>query len=432
MCRVAGPRMSQKNSIRIYTQAMTGNLLDARACGPCAKSKRRCGKQLPRCLRCTQRDIDCVYPPARPLSFVVFTDDDGSSINYESTTQLSAEPPSNYSTGSSDGGLSRDTGSPGVSRSTIDHHQSSANTWAVTFPGAGFTPSYVQDCVPILDRIRDSLFRWVEQGSSEFIHSHLYRTRFPEHVQDAYLAVSMYLHRNQSNRYNVLRIIEGKAKKLVEHYATDAAGSSPMDVDVNDTAVKESFEHLARVHSLLAYQITGLFDGDIRLRHVSENHIQVLNTWIQSMAKHASQSADSEDPFAPSSRPGQTAGLFGVTAHTHREDLRWHSWILAESIRRTWSVASGVQAGYLMVLEGQPVVPCMGSMMFTPRLGVWEAQSAMEWERISSKDDIGLVQMSEAEGLFTKVSPDEINEFTKITLATTFGYERVKRWESKH
>ena len=52
------------------TKTMMTDILNASACRACAIAKRRCGKQKPLCLRCRTRNIDCMYPPTKPTSFV--------------------------------------------------------------------------------------------------------------------------------------------------------------------------------------------------------------------------------------------------------------------------------------------------------------------------------------------------------------------------
>jgi hypothetical protein len=70
-------------------------------------------------------------------------------------------------------------------------------------------------------------------------------------------------------------------------------------------------------------------------------------------------------------------------------------------------------------------------MMFTTRQGVWEAQSAVAWEKMCSEVHVGSMQMAEVDKLFTEVGPEEVNEFTKVVLEVTFGRERMERWVSR-
>jgi hypothetical protein len=68
-------------------------------------------------------------------------------------------------------------------------------------------------------------------------------------------------------------------------------------------------------------------------------------------------------------------------------------------------------------------------MMFTTRQGVWEAQSALAWEKLCSEVNVGLMQVAVAEKLFTEVAPDDVDEFTNLILQAIFGEERTERWK---
>ncbi|KAK9321361.1 hypothetical protein V1517DRAFT_262527, partial [Lipomyces orientalis] len=101
------------------------------------------------------------------------------------------------------------------------------------------------------------------KGSNPFIHSRLYRTRFPRCVQDAYTALSCYLHKTASNEDTIFQIIEDRAKHLLVEHGIPSADSLPEKVSSNSFTL-DSLEHIARVQALLVYQILDLYDGDIR------------------------------------------------------------------------------------------------------------------------------------------------------------------------
>ena len=188
----------------------------------------------------------------------------------------------------------------------------------------------------------------------------------------------------------------------------------------------DSLEHIARVQALLVYQILCLYDGDIRLRHVAESYIPVLNSWTEQMVEHASQAVCLGSSVI-SSAYEQTALGFDISFIALYENACWYSWILAESIRRTWLVASGIQGTYLVIKHSR-AVPCQGGIMFTTRSGVWEAQSALAWEKLCSEVNVGLMQVAEADKLFTEVAPEDVDDFTMLILQATFGEERMERW----
>jgi hypothetical protein len=121
------------------------------------------------------------------------------------------------------------------------------------------------------------------------------------------------------------------------------------------------------------------------------------------------------------------AAVLGPSYIPEGENLLWYAWIVAESVRRTWVIGAGIQVIFLVLQQGG-AVPCQGDMMFTTRQGVWEAQSAVAWEKLCSEVHVGLMQMAEADTLFTEAVAEEVNEFTKAVLEITFGRERMERW----
>jgi hypothetical protein len=278
-------------------------------------------------------------------------------------------------------------------------------------------------------KIHRWLADWVETGSNPFIHARLYRTRLPRCIQDAYTALSCYLHKTASNEQRIFQIIEDRAKQLLAEHHMPSADSFLSSVSNTSSSVTlDSLEHLARVQALLIYQVICLYDGDIRLRHVAESHIPVLNSWTQQMVDHASHAVCLGGSVISSGHE-QTVVGFGLSDVAQCENLLWYSWVIAESIRRTWLVASGIQGTYLVMQQGR-TIPCQGGMMFTTRKGVWEAQSARAWEKLCSEVNVGLMQVAETDKLLTEVAPDDVDDFAMLILRATFSEERLDRWGS--
>lgn len=108
-------------------------------------------------------------------------------------------------------------------------------------------------------------------GDTEFIHKELYVLRNPRCVQDAQGSLALYLARTDEKEDGVFLTLDDRARRLLR------------DEEEHNTPSSLGFlGHLARVHALLTYQITGLLDGDIHLRavHVAEERIGVLDTWL--------------------------------------------------------------------------------------------------------------------------------------------------------
>jgi hypothetical protein len=286
-------------------------------------------------------------------------------------------------------------------------------TWVCHLPAqpdvGSFSHGYLQHYISALN---EWLSEWVRKGSNSFVHARLYRTRFPKCAQDAYSALTCYINKTGSNNNIVMRLLEEKCWDLVTQI--DVPQPHPPLHDSMPTI--DLLEKLAKVQSLLIYQVIGLFDGNIRLRYLAEKRMALLNKWMNEMV---------EDAYRTS-----CSGSVLVSADMNTPDSQnalWYSWILSESIRRTWIIASGVQSIYLYMQQGYNQ-SCQGGMMFTTRQGVWEAQSASAWDKIYSEPGAGLTKITELDRLLTEVEPDSIDSFAKIVLMITLGAEKVAAW----
>lgn len=295
----------------------------------------------------------------------------------------------------------------------------SANTWEVEPPILpDLSPSNIRNMKRHAEALREWLTEWVDTGSNSYIHPQLYARRFPRCTQDSYTTLTCYSQRTKQNENIALQIVEERAKELVESH-TDS-------ITISLSAARpelDAFEQLARVQALLVYQLIGLYDGDIRLRYLSERRIPILNQWMKQMISTASQT-----PCLGKQLVGPE--VISSPGLTHSRNLLWYSWILAESMRRTFIIASGIQGIYLIMQQGRSS-SCSGGMMFTTRLGAWEAQSALAWEKICSEKNVGLMKTADLHRLFTEAGPGDVNDFTKMILRTTLGAERVNLWEEE-
>ncbi|KAK8087548.1 hypothetical protein PG997_002509 [Apiospora hydei] len=276
-------------------------------------------------------------------------------------------------------------------------------------------------------------------GVEPFIHSHLYKTRYPPCVQDAYLAATSYLHLQDrggevtpARKQMVHHTIEEKVLSLLEtNVVPSDCSSSPQDLTAS-LPLDDPLKHIARVHALLVYQLIGLFEEEnVRLRRLAERHIPVLYLWMCSMvqccARQTEFLGESVTAF-----PKAADASSSFTARLSCDERIWQTWIMAECARRTWVVISGIQAVYLMVRHQSALISCMGGMMVTTRKGPWDAASAQEWLRICSEVNVGLVQMAEAHHQFSSSTTaaaigksKDPDEFIKFALLVGHGERKL-------
>ncbi|MCJ1473924.1 hypothetical protein MMC13_002580 [Lambiella insularis] len=264
--------------------------------------------------------------------------------------------------------------------------------------------------------------RWVTTGSNPFIHSCLYSVNCPACVQVAYATLASYTHRTPANTDTVLQIVEDRSNSLLRENgailnrvgAEEWADGGEQNIDL--------FAQLTRLHALMVYQIIGLFDGDIRSRHVAEGHMAVQDSWAGKLFHSAAK--------ALSDTHGVATHLVGClpTPSTYSQQ-QWYMWILSESIRRTWLIAVSISAVFSALQRCWPV--CPGGVMYTNRSGLWNAASATEWEKQCVGRDVAFLQRFECARFFDDAEPADIDEFGTAILDLTFDEELLEKWRDR-
>ena len=111
------------------------------------------------------------------------------------------------------------------------------------------------------------------------------------------------------------------------------------------------------------------------------------------------------------------------------EQLLWHSWVLSESIRRTWCVSMGLQSGY--ELQKTESGPCSGTLPITTRKGLWEARSAFAWTKMCAESNIGFMCRNDHEKVMVDMEPGHIDDFALCMMELDIGPDRMARWRSE-
>jgi hypothetical protein len=314
--------------------------------------------------------------------------------------------------------------------------------------------------------------QWVEDGSNMFIHKSLYYhdgdendyghlhggsssggdgsgLHMPTCIQDAYMSCAAYYACTPKNRKMTLRIIEQRVAALLaeqgEHQDNDndddnvfsIGGTHDMNNDNNNKKTNSVPDHLARVQALLVYQLIRLYDGDVRSRVMAESLIPVLTRWCTQMLDSALLS--SQYVYSMSTSMALIGSNSRQTAASIEKKLNsdWQAWILAESVRRTWLVAGHMQCIYRLLSYGTNA--CPGGLMFTPRAGLWHAESAYEWWarcREKTKGGFGgdvllfCPSLESDSKLMRQTSPEEVDDFGRFVLHIIAGEDKVNRWLS--
>ncbi|KAH8879764.1 hypothetical protein GQ53DRAFT_738052 [Thozetella sp. PMI_491] len=362
---------------------------ELKACSPCAKAKRKCGKQLPVCSRCQSKGLNCVYAALRTSGFIHYGVESGIHGHLESLSPLS---------------------SPYTQMAWFLTPES----WSVVpLRTDVFTQASKEMGWRYIHQLRGWLADWTAHGGNSFIHPRLYRARQPLCILDAFTALSSYLTRTPATEDLVQSILEARATALVD--------SAEAEVLLPD----DCYAHLSRVHALFVYSVLRLFDNDIRQRHLAEQQLPTLRAWADAMLSSARRAASRGSFF----RCDVIDGISGQgLAPPNQEDVLWHSWILSESIRRTW-VAAQLAYGIFTAMQHHEIAECpKGALMYTARRGVWDAPSAFSWTIVCAENNANFIRRDEAQRLFTECRPEAVDEFSKVLMEFDFGKERMDLW----
>lgn len=419
---------------------------ESNACSACARSKRKCGRQMPSCARCADRGRSCVYPPSRSRaassSRPLLSDALRGSVPRVEDGLL-AEVAGNTSSRTANLILADDLmldlafplmDSDFTAPSSLIQTPSAPatradwflapETWRIshrvdTSAAMPVGKATMKKYVAVLQSWFE---RWVTTGSNPFIHPCLYSANSPACVQVAYATLASYIHRTPANTDTVLQIVEDRSNDLLRENgaildrvgAEEWADGGEQDVDL--------FAQLTRLHALMVYQIIGLFDGDIRSRHVAEGHMAVQDSWAGKLFHSAAK--------ALSNTHAAATHLVGClpTPSTYSQQ-QWYLWILSESIRRTWLVAVSLSCVFSALQQRWSA--CPGGVMYTNRSGLWNAASATEWEKVCLGRNVAFLQRFECARLFDDAEPADIDEFGTAMLDMTFNGELLEKWRDR-
>jgi hypothetical protein len=288
--------------------------------------------------------------------------------------------------------------------------------------------------------IRGWLDQWLKEGHNAFIHPRLYGSndQLPDCLGDAYAAYQTYCSAASSNNKVALRVVGSFAKRLVENQNLfDDLEAETLDIQ----------SHLSRTQALLVFQIIRLFDGDIKSRADAEADSNTLIKWSYQLMRRAASASSSIHPDQRDSGDHSSLQQASpiIRAYPHTLRLRsdgtvastWRAWILSESIRRTWIIATLAEAAYAILKHG--LAACPGTISFTSRAGLWDANSPQQWFSRLGRDEMGYAALSEdhgfpltcadVPGLLDEARQDHIDDFTHKLIIYTVGCEEWNDWK---
>lgn len=107
----------------------------------------------------------------------------------------------------------------------------------------------------------------------------------------------------------------------------------------------------------------------------------------------------------------------------------WHSWIFAESIRRTSTMSVFLSGIYSLVKLGYCTLgEQVTAHSFTAQRRLWDATNPLEWERVKRSYDPFWTPRMNFNRVITQGSADELDDFGMVMLITYKGQDIVDHW----
>ncbi|KAI2466731.1 hypothetical protein F4781DRAFT_340708 [Annulohypoxylon bovei var. microspora] len=322
-----------------------------KSCVPCARAKRRCEPQTPKCPRCARRGINCYYKnqPGRGLG-----QRNGSPQLHPTAKDRAYVAKAGKGEPHYDGDPLRESraGEAGERLDDFSAQETSLLRFRqIRMPGLHpYCPFVVPvtvlnpQAVPTLTR---SVMTWpgkfLRKLELPFIHSSQQDTpSLPRPLEEAFSACASYASREEVTKGIVMNIIGRKVTQLI--------GLDPSKLSID--------AHIASLQAFLILHIIQLWDGDARQRAQAEMHSYILESWVLQL--HMRTTEASKDKGAA---------------------LAWDRWIKLESARRTVIMTLMTQGVYEMNRYGVcSYVPNMADLPFTTTDGPWDAENQSDWK----------------------------------------------------
>ncbi|KAL7924856.1 hypothetical protein ACQKWADRAFT_260018 [Trichoderma austrokoningii] len=388
-----------------------------KSCAACIKAKRRCDFAVPACLRCSQRRIQCEYPPRMPRA------------KAKVSCNVANEPVPLQAVAAIDGTGSAETIagqfiSTEASQYGIDPILGVSTTFENVAKGQGYevirqpsmlaaptTKGFHDRLSEIvarklqfsLDQIHKAPRTMVTETQTPWSHPLLYADSMPRSMQDAHASCALYLAKNRANAQVIFRCIESRVQDLL----CEPLPTTPID-------------SLAHTQALLLYQIIRLFDGDISARASGERIIPFLETSAIGLLAHVifDTEANCSDPFSE-------------CALATPSDL-WKDWIFQESARRTLLFAFFFLQAYRVLTCSQSLQQCDGRLglchFWTVSEHLWRAETALEFRDAWRQENHFLVIDGQVGVVLSEAKAGDVDVFGKMLLSAAVGIPELEAW----
>lgn len=365
-----------------------GNTISlSRSCHACIKAKRRCKAGLPKCERCLNKGLECLYVNQPLVSHVEGRQHFAHRITNHEDSRDYRQVESRMKWTARDMEF--------FYFSQISTPLDLVRQWCYSnFAGTSLT--VYEPALPVMEWRKDLAtvhflathlkafpITFSREAKTPFIHPTLYSEWLPKQIKDTYAICRSYSFSIDNNEEFCFRNLHQKVDELIEGY--------PASYSFSDL--------LASLQSLILYLLICLFDKDPQQRRFAEGHVSRLNQWTRRLWCLAPKE------ISPKLSP-------------------WQAWAFAESVRRSIIISYLVRGVYHMTKFGfHPHSMFVETLPFDRQTWLWDVPSATAWPSLQRDPSHSIVSYHEYTNEFANHLISPYNLFESLLLIMRFGKE---------
>lgn len=373
--------------------------LRRKSCDACFKGRRKCDRDYPTCGTCRRTKKGCHYAYA-PVSSAGLPDntrsaDTNAAHEFPSDLDLSfidlvadhydflsgqgqrVSDAASSTADNSPASLQRTPGAHSLSSSSLSSSDARPTVPKLNIPNflgglgevqrvEGSTDSWQW----VIGELRRCPHDLATRGETLFMHKHLYRDAMPRAIRAALGTSAAFCTLDEDRRQLLFRALDAEVLELLHDPPLMDGGKGWGQPGMGDVSISSGggssgltlIEELARLQALTLYQMMRMFGGGLEQRLVVEQQRGLMTTWALRLLRR--------------SRAELGRGSDGVPGADGRAGC-WHSWIVAESIRRTVLVVYMFYGMYSLATEGFCAeLPTIAKLPVSAAPASWHSEAA--------------------------------------------------------
>lgn len=375
--------------------------LRRKSCNSCFKGRRKCDRGYPICGTCQRTNKICHYVYA-PISSATLPDG-----SLPAGTELTEDFPAHASISSIDR-----EGQPTPPKLNISNFLGGLGELQRV---EGSTDSWRW----VIGELKRCPVELATRGETLFLHKNLYRGAMPRAIRAALGNSAAFCMLDEDKRNLLFQAVDAEVLELLstpplmneEENQNQGRGGLGV-VGAGGTSGTSNgltlMDELARLQAFTLYQMMRIFGGGLEQRFVVEQQRDLLTTWALQLLRRS------------------MAELGGGGHRARGGDTHdWHTWILAESIRRTVMVVYMFYGMYSLSTQGFCVeLPTLAKLPVSKAPASWHSEAA--YMALNSEGETPQTSTyEEYTDSWMNSPPGKIDPFEKFLMVSCKGLEAV-------